>query len=153
MEGIFAGGAFDVGASAGAVFSVCATGDCVLATGASEVGASSGSVDVEVFVRYNAVCKTCAGATQVTGNWQFQIPRLGKKLWIRSSTSPHVFPIMGTKVQPLGSSSVLTPSVCTPSGSKGWDGKTSTAPVGAIEHVGVPLTVVERVPVHVMFGA
>ena len=153
MEGIFAGGAFDVGASAGAVFSVCATGDCVLATGASEVGASSGSADVEVFVRYNAVCKNCAGPTHSPGMWQFQIPRLGKKFWIRSSTSPHVFSIMGTKVQPLGSSSVLTPLVCTPSGSKGWDGKTSTAPVGAIEHVGVPLTVVEKVPVHVMFGA
>ena len=153
MEGIFAGGPFDVGVSAGAVFSVCATGGCVLATGASEVGASSGSVDVEVFVRYNAVCKTCAGATQVTVLWQFQIPRLGKKFWIRLSISPQSFPIMGTKVQPLGSSSVLTLLVCTPSGSKGWDGKTSTAPVGAIEHVGVPLTVVERVPVHVMFGA
>ena len=83
MEGIFAGGAFDVGVSAGAVFSVCATGDCVLAPGASEVGASSGSVDVEVFVRYSAVCKPIAGKTQISGLWQFQIPRLGKKFWIR----------------------------------------------------------------------
>ncbi len=58
-EGSSAGGAFDVGTSPGAFFSV---GDCVLSAGTSiEVGPSSGSVDVEVFVIYNAVCNAIAG--------------------------------------------------------------------------------------------
>lgn len=67
--------------------------------------------------------------------------------------SPHVSSPKATKVQPFGSSIVLTPVACTASGRSGWDGKTATAPVGALEHVGMPLTVVESVPVHVMFGA
>ena len=46
---------------------------------------------------------------------------------------------------------MLTFSVWIPSARSGCDGKAATAPVGAIEHVGTPLTVVERVPVHVIF--
>ena len=155
-EGVSAGGAFDVGVSAGAVFSGWATGCCVLDAGAGSgggVGPASGSVDVEVFVRYNAVCNAAIGPTQSPDASQFQTPRPGKKFSIRSPVSPHVWSPIGTNVQPRGSSIVLTPVACTPSGSRGCDGKTATAPVGAIEHVGVPLTVVERVPVHVMFGA
>ena len=133
---------------------MCATGACLLAVSASfEVCPSSGSVDVEVFVRYNAVGKYTAGASQRPEALQFQTPRPGKRSWIKCPSSPQVTSVVGIKVQPLGSSSVSTPLVCTPSGSKGWDGKTATAPVGATEHVGVPLTVVESVPVHVMFGA
>ncbi len=136
-----------VGVAPGAVFSGCVSGGCV------EVGPSSGSVDVEVFVRYNAVCNAATGPTQSPCGMQFQTPRPGKKFSIRFPVSPHVSSLIGRKVQPLGSSIVLTPVVCTPSGRSGCDGKTATAPVGATEHVGVPLTVVERVPVHVMFGA
>ena len=46
---------------------------------------------------------------------------------------------------------MLIPVACTPSVGV-LEGKTATAPVGATEQVGVPLTVVERVPVHVMLG-
>lgn len=138
----------------GAVFSGCGTAACALEAGAGvEVGPSSGSVDVEVFVRYRAVCNAPIGPTQSPDGSQFQTPRPGKKFSIRFPVSPHVSSPIATKVQPLGSSIVLTPVACTPSGRSGWDGKTATAPVGAIEHTGVPLKVVERVPVHVIFGA
>lgn len=60
-EGVSPGGALELGRSVGAVFSVC-MGDCVFFTGASVVaGPSSDSVDVEVFVIYNAVCNAIAG--------------------------------------------------------------------------------------------
>lgn len=137
---------------AGAVFSLCATRDCVIDAGASvEGGPSSSSVDVKVFVRYKAVCKASAGETQLADALQLQTPRPGKKLSIELLVAPHSSDTV-TNVQPLGSSIVLTPRVCMPSGRSGCDGKTAAAPVGAIEHVGVPPTVVERVPVHVMFG-
>ncbi|KAL9132980.1 MAG: hypothetical protein Q9175_005841 [Cornicularia normoerica] len=56
-EDVPAGGAFNVCVSVGAVFSSCVTSGCVLNAGvAVDVGPSSGSVDVEVLVRYNAVC-------------------------------------------------------------------------------------------------
>ena len=62
-EGVLAGGAVEVSVSAGIVFSICSPGDCVLDGGASSgVGISSGSVDVEVFVRYNAASNLTAGA-------------------------------------------------------------------------------------------
>ena len=102
--------------SADAVFSVCAIEDCMVANGASvEVGPSSGSVDVDVFVRYNAVCKNSAGETQKIDALHFQTPKSGKS----SSTDPSQVSNRATKVQPLGSSFVLTPMVCTPSGKSG----------------------------------
>ena len=55
-EGVPGGGAIDIRVSAGAVFSGCTNGGCVLDAGACVgVGPSSGSVDVDVLVRYNAV--------------------------------------------------------------------------------------------------
>lgn len=40
-------------------------GGCMFdATASVELGPSSGSVDVEVFVRYSAACNTSAGDTQ-----------------------------------------------------------------------------------------
>ena len=78
-DGISARGEFGVGVSAGAAFSVCAIDDCMVANGASlEVGPSSGSVDVDVFVRYNAVCKKTAGETHIIVELHFQTPKLGK---------------------------------------------------------------------------
>ena len=122
---------------------------CVFDVTASvELKSSSGSVDVEVFVRYSAVEITSAGDAQLATASQLQTPRPGKKSWI--ILVPHASSPKATKVQPLGSSIVLTPLVCTPSGMRGCDGYTATAPVGAIEHVGVPLMVVDRVPVHDM---
>ena len=58
LDGISARGEFGVGVSAGVFFSVFAVDGCTVANGISEeVGPSSGSVDVDVFVRYRAVCK------------------------------------------------------------------------------------------------
>lgn len=119
---VCAGDAFDVGVSVDAVFSGGATGGCVLDASAGvedEVGPSSGSVDVDVFVRYKAVCMAKAGDTQSPGDSQFQTPRPGKKFSIKSPVSPHVSSPIGRKVQPLGSSIVLTPLVCIPSGRSG----------------------------------
>ena len=107
-----------VGVSAGATSSTCAIDGCRVATGASlEVGPSSGSVDVDVFVRYNAVCKKKdpSGIAHSANRWHCQTPKPGKRLW----TLPSHLSNFGTKVQPLGSSIVLTPSVCTPSGKSG----------------------------------
>ena len=60
-DGISAKGEFVVGISAGAVFSVCAIDGCTVGNSVSlEVGPSCGSVDVDVFVRYNAACKALA---------------------------------------------------------------------------------------------
>ena len=115
-DGKSAKGEFVVGVSAGAVFSVCAIDDSTVANGASvEVGPSSGSVDVDVFVRYNAVFKAPNGETHVADALHFQTPKPGK----RSLTSPSQLSNAGTKVQPLGSSIVLTPWVCIPSGKSG----------------------------------
>ena len=62
-EGVLAGGAVEVSMSTGFFFLVCSPGDCVLAGGAlMGVGVSSGSVDVEVFVRYKAASNHSAGA-------------------------------------------------------------------------------------------
>ena len=61
--GVSVRGEFGVDVSAGAAFSVCANGDCTVVNGASlEVGPSFSSVDVDVFVRYNAVCKKKAAS-------------------------------------------------------------------------------------------
>ena len=68
----------------------CAIGGCIIDDGASnEVGPSSGSVDVDVCVRYNAVrsynagnCSKCLPHTVVAS--QFHTPRSGNK----SSTGP-----------------------------------------------------------------
>lgn len=118
MEGdISAGWLLDIGVSADAGLSACATDECVLNAVASvDVGPSSGSVDVEVFVRYNAVCNaaynnvTSRGATTL----QFQTPKPGKKFLTRlvSLLLSH----LAIKVQPRGSSVTSTPSVCTASG-------------------------------------
>ena len=126
-------GAITVGVPPTAVFSVGVTGDGVLAAGASfKVGPSSGSVDVEVVVRYNAVRKasigssTCNGAlpslvpkTHLAVYSQFQIPRSGKKFSIMFPAFPQVCHPTLTNVQPLGSTMVLTPVDCTPSGRSG----------------------------------
>ena len=78
-DGISGRGEFGVGVSAGAVFSVCAIDDCTVANGASlEVGPSSDSVDVDVFVRYNAVCKAAIAATHSYVELHFQTPKPGK---------------------------------------------------------------------------
>ena len=120
---------------------------CVLDAGAAmEVGPSSGSVDVDVFVRYNAVRIKEAGEAHSAEASQFHTPRPGKISII--VMLPPQSSKFGTKVQPLGSSIILTPVSCTTSGRTGWEGKAATAPVGAMEHVGVPLMVVDRVPVH-----
>lgn len=103
------------------------TGDMAAAWGWNEVdagacvgvGPSSGSVDVEVSVRYNAACNAAIGPAQRAADSQFQTPRPGKKFLIRFPVSPQVSSLIGTKVQPLGSSIVLTPMVCTPSGRSG----------------------------------
>lgn len=115
-DGTSARGEFDVGVSTGAVSSVCAIGDWTVANGASlEVGPSSDSVDVDVFVRYKAVCKAKLGEAHSAVALHFQTPKPGK----RSSTSPSQLSELGTKVQPLGSSIVSTPLVCIPSGKSG----------------------------------
>ena len=55
-ESVSAGTTLGVDVSAGAAVCNSATGDCVTDDGASnEVGPSSGSVEVDVFVRYRAV--------------------------------------------------------------------------------------------------
>ena len=97
-EGISARGALDIPASAGAF---------------AKVGPSSDSVDVEVFVRYNAVSNTDAAAGPIFVGSQFQTPRSGKRLWIKPTvppqSAPHIPSHTVVKVQPLGSSTVLTP--------------------------------------------
>lgn len=91
--GVSAGGEFDVGA----VFSECATGDCVISGSATfEVGPSSGSVDVDVVVRYNAVSKNAAAATHTREELQFQIPKLGNMFSTIFPASPHVFSVSAT---------------------------------------------------------
>lgn len=87
--------------------------------GITEVGPLSGSVDVEVFVRYNAVCNAAMGPTQSPVGSQFQTPKPGKRFSIMFPVSPQVLAPMAIKVQPLGSSTVLTPVTCTPSGRRG----------------------------------
>lgn len=119
MEGgISAGWVLDIGVWADAGLSVCATGDCVLNAVASvDVGPSSGSVDVEVFVRYNAVCNAAYPAAHEATALQFQTPKPGKKFLTRlASPQPSHLAI---KVQPRGSSVVSTPSVCIASGRSG----------------------------------
>ena len=87
------GSTLGVDISAGAAFSDCASGGCVLDADASiEVGTSSGSVDVEVFVRYNAVFIAIAGATQSPVASQFQMPKPGKRFSMRFPASPHDWP-------------------------------------------------------------
>ena len=87
------GSTLGVDISAGAAFCDCASGGCVLDADASiEVGTSSGSVDVEVFVRYNAVFIAIAGATQSPVASQFQMPKPGKRFSMRFPASPHDWP-------------------------------------------------------------
>ena len=115
-NGISARGELGGSASMGAAFSVCAIDDCAVANGASlEVGPLSGSVDVDVFVRYNAVCKNSFPAAHSAVALHFQTPKPRK----RSSTSPAQLSNLRIKVEPLGSSIVLTSSVCIPSGKSG----------------------------------
>lgn len=85
------------------------------ASGASvEVGTSSDSVDVDVFVRYNAVCNAVAASGAIAVGSQFQTPRSGKRFstippLLPLQSAPHAAPTKFVKVQPLGSSMVLTP--------------------------------------------
>ena len=113
-EGISAGGAPDVGVSPGAGILVC-----VLVTSPPGVECSSGSTDVDVMVRYKAVCNAATGRAQLTVTLQFQTPKLGKTFSMIPPESPQFSPVMAIKVQPLGSSVVLTPSVWIPSGRSG----------------------------------
>ena len=119
-EAVFGGSALGVDVSAGTAFCDCATGGCVIDAEVSiEVGKPSGSVDVDVVVRYNAVDIAIAGPTQSPVASQFQMPKPGKRFSMRFPVSPHVSSPTGRKVQPLGSLIVLTPVVCTPSGRSG----------------------------------
>ena len=104
-EGISARGALDMPVSAGAF---------------AKVGPSSDSVDVEVFVRYDAVSNANAALVTSSGSptsayvgLQFQTPISGKRLWIKPTvppqSAPHILSHTAVKVQPLGSSTVLTP--------------------------------------------
>ena len=117
-EGLIDRAILGVGVSAGAGSSICATVDCVLGTSSSfEVGPSSGSVDVKVFVRYKAVCSATIAATHSFEVLQPQTPKLGKK-FLTKLLSPQSS-VSAMKVQPLGSSIMSTPLVCTASGRSG----------------------------------
>ena len=74
-----AGGAFNVGVSAVNTILPCWAGGVLGCGAAIEVGPSSGSVDVEVFVRYNAVSSANGpkAGLKAGGDPQFQIPRSG----------------------------------------------------------------------------
>ena len=108
-DGNVAGGTFDVPPSAGVFLSVLSAGVSV------EVGPSSNSVDVEVFVRYNAVSSADAASTAFSVGSQFQTPRSGKSPsttpTVPLQLAPHASPPKLVKVQPLGSSIILTPVV------------------------------------------
>ena len=77
-----AGGTFDVPASVGIFLSVLSAGASV------KDDPSSDSVDVDVAVRYNAVCSAAAPNAASPVGSQFQTPRSGK----RPSTTPAVPP-------------------------------------------------------------
>lgn len=118
-EAMSGGSTLSVGISVGTASCDFATGGCVIEADVFvEVGKLSGSVDVDVVVRYIAVSITIAGDTQVAAALQFQMPKPGKRFLKRMSPK-HVLPFIATKVQPLGSSIVSTPSVCTRSGRSG----------------------------------
>ena len=86
----------NAGLRLGNILYVGDTVDNVLSAGISvEVGPSSASVDVEVLVRYNAVCRATTGPAQDPVAWQFHTPRPGKKFSTRSPASPQVWPPKG----------------------------------------------------------
>ena len=106
-DGNVAGGTFDVPTSVGIFLSVLSAGAFV------EDNLSSDSVDVDVAVRYNAVCSANAASTSSSIGSQFQTPRSGKSPWTTPTApaqlNPHASLPQSVKVQPLGSSIILTP--------------------------------------------
>ena len=108
-DGDVAGGTFDVPTLVGISLSVLWAGASV------EEDPSSDSVDVDVAVRYNAVCSADAASTPVSVGLQFQTPRSGKSPSttpaVPIQSAPHASPPKLVKVQPLGSSIILTPVV------------------------------------------
>ena len=104
-----AGGTIDVppAISVGFFLSVLSAGTSV------EDDPSSDSVDVDVAVRYNAVCSADAASTASSVGSQFQTPRSGKSPSttpaVPLQSAPHASPPRLVKVQPLGSSIILTP--------------------------------------------
>lgn len=106
-DGNVAGGTFDVPTSVGIFLSVLSAGAFV------EDDPSSDSVDVDVAVRYNAVCSANAASKTSPVGSQFQTPRSGKSPSTTPAAplqlSPHAWLPKLVKVQPLGSSIILTP--------------------------------------------
>ena len=106
-DGNVAGGTFDVPTSVGIFLSVLSAGASV------EDDPSSDSVDIDVAVRYNAVCSADAASTAISVGSQFQTPRSGKSPSttpaVPLQSAPHASPPKLVKVQPLGSSIILTP--------------------------------------------
>ena len=106
-DGNVAGGTFDVPTSVGIFLSVRSAGASV------KDDPSSDSVDVDVAVRYNAVCRADAASTAISVGLQFQTPRSRKRPSttpaVPLQSAPHASPPKLVKVQPLGSSTILTP--------------------------------------------
>ena len=106
-DGNVAGGTFDVPTSVGIFLSVLSAGASV------EEDPSSDSVDVDVAVRYNAVSSADAASGTSSVGSQFQTPRSGKSPSttpaVPLQSAPHASPPKLVKVQPLGSSIILTP--------------------------------------------
>ena len=106
-DGNVAGGTFDVPTSAGISLLVLSAGASV------EDDPSSDSVNVDVAVRYNAVCSADAASTTISVGSHFQTPRSGKSPsttpTVPLQSAPHASPPKLVKVQPLGSSIILTP--------------------------------------------
>ena len=90
LVSVSAGSTLGVDVSAGTAVCDCASGDCVINVGAFiKVGPSSESMDVNVFVRYNAVRSNIIGNRRfpnphVVTALQFHTPKSGNK----SSTGP-----------------------------------------------------------------
>lgn len=102
-----AGGTFGVPTSVGFILFALSAGASV------KDDPSSDSVDVDVAVRYNAVCSADAASTAISVGSQFQTPRSGKRPStmpaVPLQSAPHASPPKLVKVQPLGSSIILTP--------------------------------------------
>ena len=105
--GNMVGGTFDMPNSVGVFLSVFSAGASV------EDIPSSDSVEVDVAVRYNAVCSADAASTASSVGSQFQTPRSGKSPSttpaVPIQSAPHASPPKLVKVHPLGSSIILTP--------------------------------------------
>lgn len=106
-DGNVAGGTFGMPTLVGIFLSVLSAAASV------DDDPSSDSVDVDVAVRYNAVCNADAASTAFSVGSQFQTPRYGKRPSttpaVPIQSAPHASPPKLVKVQPLGSSIILTP--------------------------------------------